>query len=247
MLKGARVYMQAALELLQRIEDTQEEAMSRAVDIMERALRTDGRILLFGSGHSHMLAEEGHYRAGGVGAVVPILATGLMLHEGAIASTSFERLAGLAGPLLARYSPTAQDCLIVFSNSGVNAVPVEMAKIAREKYGLPVIAVISARYAAQAPLSPLGARLSEIADVTIDNGGPPGDALVEIPGTGVHVGPCSTVTGAFILNSLLTELVFRLSTGDSAQLPVYISANLPGAADHNRKILARYRSRNPHL
>jgi uncharacterized phosphosugar-binding protein len=247
MLKGATDYMQAALDLLQRVQDTQVEAIGGAVDIMERALRADGRILLFGSGHSHMLAEEGHYRAGGVAAVVPILATSLMLHESAIASTAFERLPGLVGPLLARYSPTAEDCLIVFSNSGVNAVPVEMAKIAREQYGLPVIAVISARYAAQAPLSPLGVRLSEVADVTIDNGGPPGDALVEIPGTGVRVGPSSTVTGTFILNSLLTELVFRVAQDAPAHLPVYVSANLPGAAEHNRQLLARYRSRNPHL
>ncbi len=247
MLKDATAYMQAALDLLQRVQDTQAEAMGRAVEIMERVVRADGRILLFGSGHSHMLAEEGHYRAGGVAAVVPILAGALMLHEGAAASTAFERLTGLAAPLLARYSLTAQDCLVVFSNSGVNAVPVEMAKIVREQYGLPVIAVISADYAAQAPLSPLGVRLSEIADVTIDNGGPPGDALVEIPGTGVRVGPSSTVTGAFILNSLLTELVFRLAQDDPAHLPVYLSANLPGAAEHNRQILARYRSRNPHL
>ncbi len=247
MLEGAAAYMQAVQELIQRVSDTQRESLSAAADIMERAVRADGRILLFGSGHSHILAEEGHYRAGGVAAVVPILSTNLMLHESAIASTAYERLTGLAGPLLARYAPTPQDCLIVFSNSGVNAVPVEMAKIAREKYGGSVIAVIAAKYAAQAPLSPLGVRLSEIANVTIDNGGLPGDAIVEVGNIGVRVGPSSTVVGAFILNSLLTEVTFRLAKDKAAQLPVFISANMPNAAEHNRQLLERYKGRNPHF
>ncbi len=247
MLEGAAAYMQAVQELIQRVSDTQRESLSAAADIMERAVRADGRILLFGSGHSHILAEEGHYRAGGVAAVVPILSTSLMLHESAIASTAYERLTGLADPLLARYAPTPQDCLIVFSNSGVNAVPVEMAKIAREKYGVSIIAVIAAKYAAQAPLSPLGVRLSEIANVTIDNGGLPGDAIVDVGNTGVRVGPSSTVVGAFILNSLLTEVTFRLAKDKAAQLPVFISANMPNAAEHNHQLLERYKARNPHF
>ncbi|MCC7452455.1 MAG: SIS domain-containing protein [Anaerolineae bacterium] len=239
--------MRAVQELIQRVIDTQAEALSAAADVMARALQSDGRILLFGSGHSHMLAEEGHYRAGGIAAVVPILSTSLMLHESAIASTAYERLPGLAGPLLARYAPTSKDCLLVFSNSGVNAVPVEMAKIAREQYGMSVIAVIAAKYAAQAPLSPLGVRLSEIASVTIDNGGLPGDAVVDVGNTGIRVGPSSTVVGAFILNSLLTEVTFRLAKDKTAQLPVFISANMPNAAEHNRQLLERYKSRNPHF
>jgi uncharacterized phosphosugar-binding protein len=247
MLTGALAYMQAVQDIMQRVRDTQRVAMVGAADLLEQTVRANGRILLFGSGHSHILAEEGHYRAGGIAAVVPILATSLMLHEGAIASTAYERLSGLAGPLLARYAPAPPDCLVVFSNSGVNAVPVEIAKIARETYGLSVIAVIAARYAAQAPLSPLGIRLSEIAHVTIDNGGLPGDAVVEIGDTGIRVGPSSTVVGAFILNSLLTEVAFRLAQEDIAQLPVFISANMPGAAEHNRRILDRYKGRNPHL
>lgn len=247
MLNGAMAYMRALLEIMQHVLETQRDVLAKAATILEQAVRANGRILLFGSGHSHILAEEGHYRAGGVAAVVPILATNLMLHEGAIASTAYERLPGLAGPLLARYAPALPDCLIVFSNSGVNAVPVEIAKIARETYGLPVIAVISARYAAQAPLGPLGIRLSDVANVTIDNGGLPGDALVDVRDTGIRVGPSSTVVGAFILNSLLTEVIVRLAQGDIAQLPVFISANMPGAAEHNRRILERYRGRNPHL
>jgi len=29
--------------------------------------------------------------------------------------------------------------------------------------------------------------------------------------------------------------------------PVYVSANMPGAAAHNAALIAKYRSRNPHL
>ena len=200
---------------------------------------------MFGSGHSHMLAEEGHYRAGGLAPVVPILASSLMLHEWSTGSSKFERTLGLAPTILARYQPTQQDVLVIISNSGVNAVPVEMALTAKQK-GLTVIALTSLEYTAHAPLSPLGKRLAEIADIVIDNQLPPGDALVEIGNGGLHSGPGSTVLGAFLLNALLTEVVWRLAA-EGSMPPVYISSNMPGGAQHNQELIERYKARNPHL
>jgi uncharacterized phosphosugar-binding protein len=250
LLDGALAYTKAVLAVQQRVLESQQLQLTEAADVMERAIGNDGRIFIFGSGHSHMMAEEGHFRAGGLAAVVPILASGLMLHESAVVGSSNERLTGLAKPLLARYNPRPQDCIIVFSNSGVNAVPVEMAQSACEA-GMKVIAVVSQAYAAQAPLSTLGVRLSEVAHVTIDNCGIPGDALIPVGESGdgytIRVGSASTVVGAFILNSLLAEVVTRLAHSRVPGLPVYISANMPGAADHNQRLLERYRPGNPHL
>jgi len=231
---------------LDAIAESQVEVIDRAAQAVVRTVEPDGIVYLFGTGQSHMLCEEGHYRAGGLAAACPVLNSSLMLHEGAVLSTRLERTSGLGPAVLARYSPTERDLLIIFSNSGVNNVPVETA-IAAKEMGMTVIAVIAADYAAQAPLGSTGKRLADIADIVLDNQGPPGDALIEVDGGGLRVGPLSTIAGAFILNAILTEAVCRMVASSDAKPPVYVSANMPGAGAHNAALIARYRTRNPHL
>ncbi|MCL4394994.1 MAG: SIS domain-containing protein [Chloroflexi bacterium] len=244
-LPGARTYMHAVRSLLDLVARTQETALDRAATAIVNAIEADGILYLFGTGHSHMLAEEGHTRAGGLAAVCPILASSLMIHESSHAGSLLERTAGIGPAILSRYQPTAKDVIVVFSNSGVNAVPVETA-LAAKKIGMTVIAMVALEYAAVAPLSALGKRLADVADIVIDNGGPPGDALVEIGNTGLRTGAASTVTGAFLLNALLSEVACRLAKKGGTP-PVYVSSNLPGAAGHNTALHDRYRARNPHL
>lgn len=244
-LTGAAAFMQAVRDLLDDIARTQAEAIDRAASAVVEAVRHDGTIFIFGSGHSHMLAEEGHYRAGGLACVVPILVDPLMLHAGSVRSTAVERTMGLAEGVLKTYSPKPNDVLIVFSNSGVNAVPVEMA-LAGKAAGMIVIAVIAAAYAEAAALGPVGRKLGEVADIVIDNKGIAGDAIVAVGESGLRAGPTSTITGAFILDAIIAEVVTRLDA-QGLPLPVYVSANVAGAADRNRELVARYRERNPHL
>lgn len=244
-LPGARQYMKRVRDLLDRIADTQADPIQAAAGAIERSLRADGRLYLFGTGHSHMLAEEGHYRAGGLAGVTPVLSTSLMLHEGAVVSTRFERTSGVGPLILSRYGLTANDVIVIFSNSGVNAVPVETAEAAKAS-GATVIAVVALEYAASVPAGPGGRKLADIADIVLDNHGVPGDALVEVADTGLRTGAASTVSGAFILNAILTEVAWRLAEGGENP-PIYISANMPGAAAHNQALVDRFRPRNPHL
>jgi uncharacterized phosphosugar-binding protein len=244
-LPGATSYMQQVQDILDMIRRTQGNAIERAAAAVVRSVENDGMVYLFGTGHSHLLAEEGHYRAGGLAAICPVLSTALMLHEGAVVSTLLERTSGIGPAVLSRYNPTEQDTLIIFSNSGVNAVPVEAALAAKET-GMTVIAVIAADYAQQVPAGPTGKKLSDVADIVIDNQGPPGDALVDIRQTGIRVGPVSTIAGAFLLNAILAEAAWRLAA-TQATPPVYISANIPGSGEHNVELVRHYRPRNPHL
>jgi uncharacterized phosphosugar-binding protein len=238
-------YVDAVRSAVAAITANEATALARAVELCADAAAAGRTIYLFGTGHSHVMAEEGHHRAGGLACVCPILAAGLMLHEGAESGTLMERTPGVAAAVLARYPIQAGDVLIVFSNSGVNTVPVEAA-LAGKDAGAVVIAVLAAAYAATVPTGPVGRKLADVADLVIDNHGPPGDAAVAFEGSPLRSGPLSTVTGALILNAILVGVVERL-IARGIEPPVWISSNLPGAHEHNLRLLARYRGKNPHL
>ncbi len=246
---GATRYMQSARALLDAIAADQGPNIAAAAEAIVASLQAGGQLYLFGTGHSHMLAEEGHYRAGGLAPVVPMLAATLMLHESAVVSTRLERTPGVGAAVVSRYGLTPADTIFVFSNSGVNAVPVEVALTAKEA-GATVIAIVALDYSATVAPGPTGRKLADIADIVLNNHGVPGDALVAVQDTGLRTGPGSTIAGAFILNAVLTEVAWRLAEaegGGAPDLPIYISANMPGAMEHNAGLVARYRTRNPHL
>src|SRR6185503_17483622 len=162
-------YFQAVRELEARLLESQRDVLMKVAEKMAETTQRDQRIFLFGTGHSHLPAEEGFYRAGGLANVVPILSEHFMLHSLPELGSRLERTPGLAELILDRYTPIAGEMLFVFSNSGVNRLPVELALRGRER-GLFVISISSLAYAQQAPLSDLGVRLDQSADLALDNG-----------------------------------------------------------------------------
>ena len=236
----ARAYL---LEIARRLsEPGLALSLAAAVNVIESSVKAGGLTYLFGTGHSHLLALDLHYRAGGPAFTVPVLDEGLMLHEGALASTARERETGVAASVLGRYPLSSRDVLVVISNSGVNAVPVEAAEHGRAQ-GAKVIALTSEAYSAAAARGRV--RLADLAHVVIDNGLPPGDAMVTLPGTELRSGPGSTVIGAALLQAIFSEVAARLAADGPP--PLWLSANMPGGAEHNRALLDRYGPRNPHL
>jgi uncharacterized phosphosugar-binding protein len=242
--QGITAYLNS-INSLQEVILQQAGTLTHIADLMVESVTQDRRIFVFGTGHSHMVAEEGHYRAGGLACVVPILFSSLMVHESAYMATKIERIPGLASTLLERYKPDPREIIFIFSASGVNAVPVEMALMAKER-GMTVIGVTNIAYCKVAPTSSLGKRLIEVSDHVIDCGGIPGDSIVPIPGTSWRVGPTSTIMYATIWNCLVTETVFRLQSG-GYEIPIYLSNNMLGAAEHNQKLIQMWSGRNPHL
>lgn len=224
---------------------SQAEQIHKAAALVANAVGNGRRVFIFGSGHSAIMGMEGHYRAGGIAAVTPILVPELMVHVSAIESTRLERVKGIGAHILERYEPVAGEVLIVFSTSGINNAPVEVAVAGREA-GLSIIGVVSLDYSNGLEARPGVPKLVDVADIVLDNGAPAGDAIVAVPGTRLHCGPVSTVTGAVLLNMILVSAVGRtLAAGRQAD--VYRSANMPGAAQHNTDLAERFRSGNPHL
>jgi uncharacterized phosphosugar-binding protein len=235
-------YFSALIDRLSALRQSLAGPMAKAVAVISVAARADRRIYVFGTGHSHMLAEEVHYRAGGLAITVPILVGSAMLHEGAVISSVYERTPGLVRPVLERYGIGAGDVLIIASNSGVNAAPLEAADYGHEM-GATVVALTSVAYSAA--IANGRRRLSEIADIVLDNGLPPGDAVIDLPGTALKTGPVSTAVGVAILNAIFADVAAGLASEGNP--PVYLSANMPGAKDINQQLVRKYRPRNPHL
>ena len=243
--EGLIHYLETVQAMQREAVHGQAETLLAIAQRMAQVVRDDGRIFLFGTGHSHMLAEEGHMRAGGLACVVPILLTGLMLHENPLLGSQIERMPGLAPGILGRYDPQAGEMLVIFSNSGVNRLPVEMAQHAKE-LGLTVVAVCSLAYAQVAPRSDLGLGLADVADFVLDNHGLPGDAAIPLPDSEWRTGPTSTVVGATLWNCLVSQVALDLAA-DGQTPPLYASFNMAGAREHDRDLFAAWRQRNPHL
>lgn len=239
----AAAYLVELTERMGRLAEQNAGSIAAAAAAVEAAARADGLVYIFGTGHSHILAEEMHYRAGGLAFAVPILSATTMVHEGAVASTAFERMPGLVAPIFARYPMGSNDVLVIVSNSGVNTATVEAAQIGKAR-GATVIAVTSQDYSRQVAGGRI--RVADIADIVLDNRAPAGDAIMSVPESELKVGPISTSIGAALLNAVFAEVAVRLQASGAAA-PLYLSANMPGAGEVNERLVARYRLRNPHL
>lgn len=224
---AGRAYLRLVGDLVDRLEADEWPNLRRAAVMIADAVATGRTVHAFGTGHSHALAEELYYRAGGLVGVRPILFEGLMLHVSARLSTSLERLPELADALFDDQGMVEGDVLIVASNSGSNAVASRLVERAGQS-GVSVIAVTSLRHAtsADARRNELP-RVHELADVVIDNGGIVGDAAIDVDGFDRKVGPTSTVVGAAILGAVVAEAVqILVERGVSPE--VYTSSNLEG-------------------
>jgi len=228
--------------VLDAIEREQAGNIRRAAELVSRAIASGGIVHVFGSGHSHLIAEEAFYRAGGLAAVNPILDERLIFLRGVLESTRAERESGLAAALLSRQTVQAEDVAVIVSNSGINAAPVEMA-LEMKTRNVPVIAITNVRQSAATPTRHPSGRLFEIAEVVIDNCVPSGDAVIEIAGTAHKAGPASTIAGATIMNAIMIEAAATLAVSGS-EPPLFPSANVQGTTEETLAgILRPYRSR----
>ncbi|MFN0192581.1 MAG: sugar isomerase domain-containing protein [Aestuariivirga sp.] len=235
-------YHRSVAQILSQICSSEAHNLEAAAELAAKALAADEIIFIVGSGHSHMIAEEGFYRAGGIAALQAILEPRLMLHDGAIASTAAERELGLAATVIAKYPVTSGSVVVVVSNSGRNAYPIEMALEAKAR-GAKVIAITSRAMARSVPSRhPSGKLLADFADVVIDNHVPVGDAVLELPRSGKQMGPTSTIAGAFIINAMLAEAVERAKEA-GCSLDVYSSANGINQGESAENIATRWEGR----
>lgn len=220
-------------------------AIEAASDLIVGAVNAGGVVQAFGTGHSEAFAMEIAGRAGGLIPTNRIALRDVVLYGGrdasALVGATLERDASVIAELLDGVALHPADVFMIASNSGVNGAIVEMALRAKGRnHG--VIAITSLQHTnAVSPKHPSGRRLSEVADVVIDNLSPYGDTTLTI-GDGVGVGAVSSITAAFIAQMLTITVAQRLVEAGGIP-PIYISANIPGGDEHNHALEERYDAR----
>lgn len=239
-------YLDKIYVMMEQIEQEEQKNMDAAAEAAYHSIRNGGLVHVFSTGHSHMIVEEMFYRSGGLVPINPILSEELMLHTGAITSTQMERKPGKAKEVLSRANLQKGDTIIISSNSGINAVPVEAALYAKE-LGLTVVCVTACHISKQlTPRSESGKRLCEVGDIVIDNHAPFGDGVFMIPGTEQVTGGASTFGSLFIAQRIVLKIE-NLFLKDGEMPPILRSANIPGGDEYNKTAVENYQKRIPAL
>jgi uncharacterized phosphosugar-binding protein len=220
-------------------------AIDEAVRLTTEALVAGGVIQAFGTGHSEAFAMEIAGRAGGLIATNRIALRTLVLRGGRsisdLGGAEFERDPNVGENLVSLFDVQPHDIFMIASNSGVNGSILGVALAAKAR-GHKVIAVTSLDHTMKVtPKHPSGKRLSEVADVTIDNLAPFGDSTMKL-GDGTGIGAVSSLTAAFIAQRITIGVAEAMRLRGQTP-PVYISANIPGGDEHNRALEDLYGDR----
>ncbi len=229
-------YFARANELLGAAWTNNAPTIAKLAPVLGDVVARGGVIHTFGSGHSELISREIIGRAGGL-----VCITGIIDPTAGF----IENLPGYGTKLVERYDRQYQllpgEAIIVISNSGKNGSPIDVALYAKQK-GLTVIALTCVAMSRVTPSQHAsGKRLYEVADHVLDNGGVPGDAIVDVTAD-VKAGPTSTLIGCSVLNWLMLSTMDWLKVHNHP-LPVLRSQNLPGAIEYNRALGAKYKGR----
>jgi len=235
-------YMQLVVDLFQKTHDNNKEVIKDLAVKFADNIKNDRIIHVFGTGHSHMIGIELFCRAGGLANVNAMLDPDTLTSNGARRSGALEKLPGISDIVYDQYNIQKGDIMIISSNSGRNAMPIEMAMRAK-KEGVYTIACTNLHQSQNTTSRhPSGKRLFEVCDVILDNSVPDGDALMHV-GT-VATGPGSSLSSMFLLNTVINEAL-QILEKEGEELPVLQSQNVDGF--NNDALYEKYEDRVKHF
>jgi uncharacterized phosphosugar-binding protein len=197
-----------------------------------------GVVHTFGAGHSHLVAEDIFIRAATLTTVRSIWPDQR--------TERFERVSGLGPSVVERAGIRAGDVLVVISNSGINPLPIEVAVEGNGRGAITVGIGSREHTMSVTPRHPPGIRLLDVCDHFLDTRVPSGDAILELSGLAVPIGPASTIAGMALIHAVMSEAIAWMHD-QGHEPPVRRSRNLPGGDEHNDALGRRYADRIPEL
>lgn len=240
-----RTYLRRLYDIVERMMGSEGRNIETAAAWIADTLIDGGVVHLFGSGHSHMVAEEVFHRAGSLLPLNPMLDANLTLFSD-VNATLLERTNGYGKVIVGSHDIRAGEVVFVISNSGVNPVPIEVAIEAKAR-GARTVGITSVSQYRDAPSrSSSGQHLGDVVDLAIDTHVPAGDALIRIEGLDTPVGGVSSAIGIAIINAIVVEAANIMMERDITP-PVVPSMNLPGGDERMAKLIEVYGARLPRL
>jgi len=226
-------------KLMQVVREQEYAQIKEAAQLIVKRLQCGGIVQLFGCGHSHLLAQDAFYRAGGLVPVRPIIIEPLTLHAGAMTSSKNEKDPTIIERYKDHFDFHEHDVCIVISTSGRNQAPLDVAFLAKET-GVLVMSLQSLAYCEQPTRHQSGQRLEDVVDIVSDTHIPIGDGLLHHHD--IQFAPSSTVIGSFILNALFSEIIESMALSYKI-LPVFKSNNVDADLSHNEAMITSYQHR----
>ena len=218
-------YGDKILEVMKIAEEKNKEVIKQLAEKFAENIENDKMIHTFGTGHSHMLGIEMFARAGGLGNVDAMLDPDTLTSFGAQRSGAMEKTSGVSDVIYDSYNIQKGDIMLITSNSGRNAMPIEMAMRCR-KEGIYVVAITSLKQSsAMTSRHPSGKRLFELADCVLDNCTPSGDGCLNI--NGYVTGAVSSIASMFLVNTITSEAL-KIVTAKGFKPYVFQSQNVDG-------------------
>ena len=240
-------WLTEATRLLERLAATQADAIEQASRWCAEAIAAGGLVHLFGTGHSRIPVEEMFPRYGSYPGFNPMVELSMTFHTQVVGSNGqrqamfIERMPGLAEVILSNFTFGPHDLLMVFSASGLSAVPVEMARGARQR-GIRVIGVTSVAQ------SHVGSARSERRQPSHGRGRPRHRPLhartpthsVRSTASTPRSGPGRSITAIAIVNAIKVRTA-HLLVEQGAMPPVITRASVVGAERSRILFDAAYR------
>ena len=218
-------YVNRITEILEEVYEVNRERIKTAAEKFARTMMEDKIIHTFGTGHSHMVGMEAFARAGGLGNLDAMLDPDVMCNHGVDRGSRIERISGISDIIYDSHVIEQGDIMVIISNSGRNALPVEMA-MRCQKEGIYTIAITSLQQSKQMiSRHSSGKKLYELCDLVLDNFAPGGDGCMNIGG--IVAGAVSNITGFFLIDTITTEAL-KIVTEKGFKPYVYQSQNVDG-------------------
>lgn len=242
---SAKQYLEKITNMISDMDSSSIKDIKKAARAMANSIKEGRVVYYYGSGHSALPCLDVFPRYGSFIGIQPIhdprLTWNNVMGPGGTPELLWlERQEGYVANVMRSYEVLPQDTMVVFSHGGLNAAAIEMAMIGKE-HGATVVVVTSMQnYRINPPNHSSGKKLADVADIVIDNGAPPEDAVVSIPNWEEPVAASSTVMAVVISMSLIAETASILAS-EGVYCPTFASPNVVTDPNHDVEIYEKYK------
>jgi uncharacterized phosphosugar-binding protein len=204
-------YLSAARAAIDAVESDMLGPIREVAGRFAASIRKGRLVHVFGTGHSRMAVEEMFPRYGSFPGFHPIVELSMTYHNPVVGANGqrqamfLENVQGFGPVLWRNFATSPDDSLLAISTSGCNAVTIDVA-LEAQRLGMGVVALTSLAHAAvSASKHESGRKLSDVAEIVLDQHAPAGDSAVWIDGLETPVAPISSVSGCLVINLLKAE------------------------------------------